>query len=98
MRGLFLCFSSCPSVLSPKTWIGLQVSSDDADGYKKGLRNQLRQAIDSDRDLLGGAPEFVIACLQPFAADANAKAAKKVHTEHLFYFTKDMKSSCLQKV
>lgn len=74
------------------------MSSDDADGYKKGLRNQLRQAIDSDRDLLGGAPEFVIACLQPFAADANAKAAKKVHTERFFYFTKHRKSGCFQKL
>ena len=63
-----LCVNSC----------SVQVSSDDTDNYKKGLKAQLKQVLDADKDLLGGAPEFVIACLQPFGSEATAKAAKKV--------------------
>lgn len=56
----------------------MQVSSEDTDEYKKMIKPQLKQAIDVDKDMLGGAPELVIGCLQPSSSDVNAKAAKKV--------------------
>lgn len=59
-------------------WLCFQISGDDPDEYKRSLKSQLRKALDRDKDLLGGAPEFVIAYVQPSGLDMHSKGPKKV--------------------
>lgn len=56
----------------------VQISGDDPDEYKRSLKGQLRKALDRGKDLLGGAPEFVIAYVQPTGLEAMPKGSKKV--------------------
>ena len=58
----------------------LQISGDDPDDYKRTLKGQLKRVLDSERDVPGGAAEFVIAYVQAAGADTSSnflKSSKK---------------------
>ena len=59
----------------------MQISGDDPDDYKRTLKGQLKRVLDSERDVPGGAAEFVIAYIQAAGADTTSnflRSSKKV--------------------
>lgn len=55
----------------------LQVSGDDSDEYKRGLRAQLKALIEREKDPLGPT-EWVVCYIKPATADALSKGPRKV--------------------
>lgn len=61
----------------------LQISGDDPDDYKRTLKGQLKRALEAEKEVAGGAPEFVIAYIQAAGSDSSSnflRSSKKVQS------------------
>lgn len=59
-----------------------QISGDDPDEYKRTLKGQLKRVLEAEKEVVGGAPEFVIAFIQAAGSEPTSnflKSSRKVH-------------------